>query len=142
VVKWSAVVLVLLVLAGWGAAVLRHHVTYGKVVGEEQPTLSVDRGDRFSIGIRDLGASVGDHWTAQAAPEGALAGAGRRKVADNWLDPIGLAPESDGGGAGTAYFSYDARQAGTATVTLTNCFQGCHQPSQYSRSVTWTITVR
>lgn len=140
--KWSVVVLVLLVLAGWGAAALHHHLTYGKVVGEKQQTLSVDRGDRFSIGVRDLGASVGDHWSAQATPEGALAGAGRRKVSDNWLDRIGIGPSSDGGNAGTTYFSYDARRAGTATVTLTNCFQGCHQPSQYSRSVTWTITVK
>jgi len=139
---WSAVVLVLLVLGGWGAAALHRHRTYGTVAGEDQPTLSVERGDRFSIGVRDLGASVGDHWTAQTTPAGALAGAGERTVSDSWLDRVGLAPQTDGGGAGTTYFSYDARQTGTATVVLTNCFQGCHGPSPNSRSVTWTITVK
>jgi hypothetical protein len=142
VLIWSAVVLVLLVLGAWGAAALRHHLTYGTVVGEEQPTLSVERGDRFSIGVRDLGSSVGDHWSAQAAPAGALDAAGEHNVSGNWLDRVGISAQSDGGGAGTTYFSYDARQAGTATVTLTNCFQGCRQPSRYSRSVTWTITVK
>jgi hypothetical protein len=138
----SAVVLVLLALGGWGAASLHHRLTYGTVAGEKQPTLSVDRGDRFSIGVRDLGSSVGDHWTAQAAPQGALDGAGEHHVSDSLLDRLGIGTQNDGGGAGTTYFSYDARQAGTATVTLTNCFQGCHRPSRYSRSVTWTITVK
>jgi hypothetical protein len=141
-VGWSLVALVVVAGATWAGLTWHHHNVYGTIVGEDRQTLTVDRGERFSIGVRDHGLSVGDHWTAQAAPASALAAAGEHKVSSNWLERIGIHIETDGGGDGTRYFVYDPKQAGTATVTLSNCFQGCHFPSPYTRSVTWTITVK
>jgi hypothetical protein len=141
-VLWTvAAVVVLAAGATWGGLAWHQHATYGTVVREDQKTLTVDRGDRFSIGVRDHGPSVGDHWTAQTAGD-TLDPAGKRHVYFNPLERVGIHVEGAGGGDGTTYFIYDARRTGTAVVTLSNCFQGCHWPSPYTRSVTWTITTR
>ena len=142
ILSWSLAALLLAATTTWAVAAIRHHVVYGTVAGEDHRTLTVDRGDRFSIAIRDLGRSVGDHWTAEATPAAAVRTLSERKVAGNLLERVGIHIETMGGGQGTRYFRYDAIRTGTVTVTLSNCFQGCHEPSPYSRSVSWTITVR
>jgi hypothetical protein len=134
-------VVVLAAGATWGGLAWRHHAIYGTVVSEDQTTVTVHRGDRFSIGVRDHGPSVGDHWTAQIAGD-TLGAAGQRHVSANLLERVGIHVEGAGGGDGTTYFLYDARRTGIAAVTLSNCFQGCHWPSPDTRSVTWTITIR
>lgn len=130
-----------LLLAGLAVAavMVRHHFVYGRVVDETQLTVTVHRGDRLSLAVPDAGASVGDSWSAVVAPDGMLRQVDNRKVMGNLLDRI-FGPAA-GGGAGTRYFIYRADAAGAATVTLSDCFQGCHEPSPYSRSVVWTITV-
>jgi hypothetical protein len=128
--------------AGWaGLTVYRQHV-YGTVFTDSQLTVTVDAGDRFSLAVPDRGASVGDAWSTKVTAADVLIAQGRRKRAKSLLDRVG--PPQIGGGQGTSYFLYDARAAGTTTVTLSNCFQGCDRADtrSESREVTWTITVR
>jgi hypothetical protein len=142
-VLWTvAAVVVLAAGATWGGLAWHHHATYGTVVREDQKTLTVDRGDRFSIGVRDHGPSVGDHWTVETTAGDTLSAVGQRHVSFDLLERVGINIETAGGGDGITYFRYDARRSGTAAVTLSNCFQGCHWPSPYTRSVTWMITIR
>jgi hypothetical protein len=128
--------------AGWGGLVLYSRHVYGTVFTDSQLTVTVDAGDRFSLAVPDRGASVGDAWSTEVISADVLIAQGRRTRSKSLLDRIG--PPRLGGGQGTAYFLYDARAAGTATVTLSNCFQGCDHPTTKaeSRDVTWTITVR
>jgi hypothetical protein len=134
---------VAVVAALWwgGVAVYRHHV-YGTVLTESRLTATVGVGDRFSLAVPDRGASVGDAWSARAGAGTVVSAQGRRTRPKSPLDRFG-APRL-GGGQGTTYFLYDATAAGSAQVTLTDCFQGCDHPvnQAQSRSVTWTITVR
>jgi hypothetical protein len=133
-----------LVLALAGFLALRgiQRARYGEVHAEGAGTVTVDRGDRFSLAVPDRGASVGDHWTVSAEPDGALALVRSQLIAGNIVDRVlGPAP---GGGGGTRYFVFDARRPGTATITLHNCFQGCHdeRTREASRDATWTVRVR
>ncbi len=139
---WAIAAIVVLVAAAWGGVAWRHHATFGTIAGEDRTTLTVDRGDRISLAVPDRGSSVGDSWSARVSPDGVLSPVDNRKVMGNIVDRI-FGPQI-GGGGGTRYFVYDADHAGTAAVTLSNCFQGCDHPtkSAESRSVTWTITVR
>lgn len=134
---------VVFVAAAWwgGVGVYRHYV-YGSVFTESRLTVTVDRGERFSLAVPDRGKSVGDAWSARADPGDVVSAEGRRTRPRSPLDRLG-APRL-GGGRGTAYFLYDAKSSGTTKVTLTNCFQGCDHPSNQaeSRTVTWTVTVR
>jgi hypothetical protein len=142
-VLWTvAAVVVLAVGATWGGLAWHRHAVYGTVVGEDKTTLTVDRGDRFSLAVPDRGASVGDSWSANVGPSGVLAPVDNRMVMNNFVDRV-FGPLV-GGGAGTRYFIYDADRSGSATVTVANCFQGCDHPTKAaeSRSVTWRITVR
>jgi hypothetical protein len=134
-----------LVLAGaaTGAGAVRQHAVLGTVAGADRPAVDVDRGDRISIAVRDRGASVGDSWTATTTPAGTLGPVAERNVPSGWWERLsGRDGDLSGGGDGTTYFVYEAEQSGSATVTLVNCFQGCDEPSPFSRSVTWKITVR
>lgn len=139
---WAIAAFVVLVAAVWGGFAWRHHATFGTIADEDRATLTVDRGDRFSLAVPDRGASVGDSWSARVSPDGVLSSVEDRKVMGNIVDRI-FGPQI-GGGSGTRYFVYDADHAGTAAVTLSNCFQGCDHPtkSAESRSISWTITVR
>jgi hypothetical protein len=140
---WTvAAVVVLAAGATWGGLAWRHHATYGTVVGEDQKSLTVDRGDRFSLAVPDRGASVGDSWSAAVVPQAALASAGNRKVLSSLVDRI-FGPLA-GGGAGMRYFIYTAEREGSARVTLSNCFQGCYdvRTRAASRTVAWVITIR
>ncbi len=134
--------MVVLAGAGWGGLTLYRRHVYGTVFTDSQLTVSVGAGDRFSLAVPDRGASVGDAWSTEVTSTGVLTPQGRRTRSRSLLDRIG--PPRLGGGQGTAYFLYDARAAGTTTVTLSNCFQGCDHPTTKaeSRDVTWTITVR
>ena len=139
---WVVVVVVVLGALTWGGVVFYRHRVYGAVYSESQTSVMVGKGDRFSLAVPDRGASVGDYWTAQVDPAGLLSDQGKRTrhtaLLDRVRDPL------LGGGQGTTFFTYDATGTGTATVTLSNCFQGCTTPEAKaaSRSVTWTITVK
>jgi hypothetical protein len=142
-VLWTvAAVVVLAAGATWGGLAWHQHATYGTVVREDQKTLTVDRGDRFSLAVPDRGASVGDSWSSSVGPGGVLTPVDNRMVMSNLADRV-FGPLA-GGGAGTRYFIYDGDRSGRATVTVANCFQGCDHPTKAaeSRSITWTITVR
>ena len=140
VLSWSLAVMIVAAAGGWGAWVWWKHATYGRTITEAELTATVEAGDRFSLAVPDRGASVGDSWSATVTPEGVLTAVGNRKVISNVYDRI-FGPAA-GGGAGTRYFTYTAEAPGTARVTVTNCFQGCDEPSPLSRSVAWQITVR
>jgi hypothetical protein len=132
---------IVLGLAGYLAVRGVQRARYGEVHAEGT-AVAVGQGDRFSLAVPDRGASVGDHWTLSMQPEGVVVPVRSQLIAGNIVDRIlGPAP---GGGSGTRYFVLDARRAGTATVTLHNCFQGCHdeRTRAASRDVTWTVTVR
>lgn len=146
------VVVVVLVLSGitWAGLAIRQNVVYGEVFTEEKLTASVEIGDRFSLAVPDRGASVGDHWTAQTAPGAGLTFIEER-VSSGIIGAIIDATSEPlvGGGGGTRFFTYEATERGTVTVTLSNCFQGCDparnatfQNDTETRSVVWTITVK
>jgi hypothetical protein len=137
---WSLAVVIVLAAGGWGAVALWEHTTFGRKITETELTVTVERGDRLSLAVHDRGASVGDSWSATVTPEGILTPVGNRKTMGNLGDRL-FGP-SAGGGGGTRYFSYTADAAGTARVSLTNCFQGCDEPTPLSRTVTWQVTVR
>ncbi|MEU8229344.1 hypothetical protein AB0C12_07035 [Actinoplanes sp. NPDC048967] len=141
VLSWSLAVAILLAAAVWGGLTLRERATFGTKINEEDLTVEVDEGDRFSLAVPDRGASVGDAWSAAATPDGIVAAVEDRKVMSNVWDRV-FGPEA-GGGAGTRYFIYTAETPGTVRVTLANCFQGCRDDDSrgLSREVTWTVTV-
>lgn len=65
-------------------------------------------------------------------------------IADSLSDRLfGPAPGSGGGGGGQRLITFKAKSAGTTTITLSNCFQGCgnERTRALSRSVSWTVTV-
>jgi hypothetical protein len=130
-------------LAGFLALRGVQRARYGGVHAEGTETVVVvDRGDRFSLAVPDRGASVGDHWTMSAEPDGTISLVHSQLIAGNIVDRVlGPAP---GGGGGTRYFVFDAHRPGTVTVTLHNCFQGCHdeRTREASRDATWTVRVR
>ncbi|GAA2635184.1 hypothetical protein Adu01nite_28660 [Paractinoplanes durhamensis] len=135
------VVVVVLGGLGWGGIALYRHQVYGAVFTESQLSVAVDRGDRFSLAVPDRGGSIGDSWTAQAAGDQVTAQGKRTRAAalvDRVRDPL------LGGGGGTTFFSYDAAAAGTTSITLSYCFQGCDNPATkgQARTVTWNVTVR
>jgi hypothetical protein len=142
-VLWTvAAIVVLAGAATWGGLAWHRHATYGTIATEDHPTLTLDRGDRFSLAVRDHGPSIGDHWTAQPPAGDMISAAGHRNIPFSLLARIGIDTGEIGGGDGTTYFLYDARRSGTATVTLSNCYRGCTEPSPETRDVSWTITVR
>jgi len=143
VLLWSLAVVITLMAATWATLTLHDRATFGSKLDETHLTATLHQGDRYSIGVRDRGASVGDHWTAATDPPGALDSIEQRNVPRNWRARLfGRDSDLAGGGDGTTYFVYEARRPGVATVTLDNCFQGCDWPSPETRSVTWQITVR
>ena len=141
VLLWSLAVVITLAGATWAALTLHDQATYGSELTETTRTPTLNQGDRFSLAVPDRGASVGDSWTAAVAPDGIVTATGNRKVMSNVWDRI-FGPAM-GGGAGTRYFTFTADNPGAATVTLSNCFQGCHDDYTrgVSRTVSWTITV-
>jgi hypothetical protein len=140
IVLWSVAAVVLGAALNWGAVELRHHVVFGTVFDESDLSVTVRRGDRFSLVVPDMGGSVGDSWSATVIPAAVLTAVEDREVMSSPVDRI-FGPAA-GGGAGHRYFIHVASQQGMATVKLSNCFQGCHEPSPYSRDVVWTVTVR
>jgi hypothetical protein len=141
VLSWSLAVAILLAAAVWGGLALHERATFGTKITEDELTVEVDEGDRFSLAVPDRGASVGDAWSATVKPDGVVATVEDRKVMSNVWDRV-FGPEA-GGGAGTRYFIYTAEAPGTVRVTLANCFQGCRDDYSrgLSREVTWTVTV-
>ncbi len=137
---WCVIAVVLWVGIGLGASTVRRQVVFGDVHTEAAKAVTVGRGDRFSLAVRDRGASVGDHWTQRtAAPDVVTVREERHEPAGGVLAKLG----GDGGGDGTRYFVFEARRPGTTTVVLSNCFQGCTPGwrEAVSRSISWTITV-
>jgi len=142
VVLWVLVGVIVVAGLGWaGVAVYRDRV-YGTVFTESSLSVTVEEGERFSLAVPDRGASVGDSWSAQPDAGGILDARGHRMRSSSLLDQV--REPSPGGGQGTSFFIYEARGAGATKVTVSNCFQGCDQPtpSGESRDVTWTVTVR
>jgi hypothetical protein len=139
---WVVVVVVVLGLLTWGGVAIYRHQVYGTVYSESQTTVTVGKGDRFSLAVPDRGGSVGDAWNARADPADLVSFQGRRTrynaLIDRVRDPL------LGGGDGTTFFTYDAAAAGTVKITLHNCFQGCNNARTIAASptITWTITVK
>src|SRR5437016_4905485 len=72
--RWMFIPAGVLVLGLAGFLALRgvQRARYGGVHAEGTGTVVVDRGDRFSLAVPDRGASVGDHWTMSAEPDGTI----------------------------------------------------------------------
>lgn len=136
---WSLVATTVWCALNWAAFRLYEHRTYGTIHTETTLSITVHRGDRFSVSVPDRGLSVGDYWRAQVTPDGSLKTADHRKVLSGLY--VRLFGSDVGGGGGTTYFIYTAEQAGIARVILSNCFQGCNRPDPESRSIVWTVTV-
>jgi hypothetical protein len=138
---WSVIALVLWVGIVWAAIAVRREVIFGEIHLEADTTVTVDRGDRFSLAVRDRGPSVGDHWTLSVAGTDVLTRVEERHVSSALLPQFG--EPLMGGGDGTLYVIFTGAKKGTTTVTLSNCFQGCRSDDSrgLSRSVTWTVTV-
>ncbi|WP_203816858.1 hypothetical protein [Paractinoplanes ferrugineus] len=141
IVRAVVAVVVLAGLAWAGVAVYRHQV-YGAVFAESQLSVPVDAGDRFSLAVPTSGGSVGDSWTAAGDAAGLLGTPAERTRHDGLLDRV--RDPLLGGGEGTKFFTYDASKAGSTSVTLSYCFQGCDNPATQARkrTVTWNVTVR
>jgi inhibitor of cysteine peptidase len=140
---WTvALTVVLAAAATWGGFAWHRHATYGTIAGEDRTSLTVARGDRLSLAVPDRGPSVGDSWSAVMAPDGVLTQVDNRMIMSSLADRI-FGPLT-GGGGGTRYFIYEADHSGAASVTVSNCFQGCDHPGKTaeSRRITWRITVR
>ena len=89
---WAIAAFVVLVAAVWGGFAWRHHATFGTIAGEDHTTLTVDRGDRFSLAIPDRGSSVGDSWSARVSPNGVLSAGPRVPRLDHRRRRFSAAP--------------------------------------------------
>lgn len=137
---WSLVAVVLVVATIGGVAIYRK-ATYGTRYGEAEQNVTTSVDSVFTLVVPDRGPSVGDYWTA-SADDPALAEQVRStliadNVIDRWFGP------AIGGGAGQRLITFRAKAAGTTTITLTNCFQGCdnERTRAESRTVSWRVTV-
>ncbi|WP_422770875.1 protease inhibitor I42 family protein [Plantactinospora sp. WMMC1484] len=136
----AALALLVVVVAVAGLAI-RRQLRYGTIADQETASITVDVGDRFSLRVPDRGPSVGDRWSASADPADLVEQVGDELVSDSLGDRL-FGPAL-GGGGGFRFFRFDAKQAGRATITLSNCFQGCHNERTRSQSTTtvWTVTI-
>jgi inhibitor of cysteine peptidase len=141
--RWWMFVLAVVVVAVAGLVAVKgaQRARYGTVHDEHDTTIGVDRGDRFTLAVPDRGASVGDHWTADIQPSGAVVLERSRLNAGSFVDR--LVGPANGGGAGIRYLVFNARRSGKVTITLHNCFQGCgdERTRAASRDVAWTVDV-
>ncbi|NJC69065.1 protease inhibitor I42 family protein [Planosporangium thailandense] len=126
-------------LIGVGVARAVQRVRYGDIHTDGGSPVVAGPGHRFALAVPDRGASVGDHWTATVAPDGIVALVRSEQVAGNIVDRL-IGP-AVGGGAGTRYFVFAARRAGTVVITLHNCFRGCDRGAD-RRDTVWAVTVR
>jgi hypothetical protein len=138
---WSLVAVVLLVAAVVGGVASYRRVTYGSRYAEAKTSVSADKGSVFTLVVPDRGASVGDRWTAAVADPAVAEQVRSRLIADSLSDRLFGA--ALGGGGGQRLITFKAKSAGTTTITLSNCFQGCdnERTQADSRSVSWTVTV-
>jgi hypothetical protein len=138
------VLVAVVVLGGlaWGGVAVYRHQVFGTVYSESQLSVTLDKGERFSLAVPTSGGSVGDSWTASGDAAGLVGSPKERTrfggLLDRVRDPL------LGGGKGTKFFTYDASKAGTTSVALNYCFQGCDNPGTQDRkrTVTWNVTVR
>ncbi|MCP2328845.1 hypothetical protein HDA40_007352 [Hamadaea flava] len=138
---WSLVAVVAVVGAVVGGVAVYRAATYGDRYDAEHSAVTVSDGSVFTLVVRDRGASVGDYWTATVADPAIAEQVGSELVADSLSDRVfGAAP---GGGAGERLITFKATAAGTTTITLSNCFQGCDNDRRKAASstVSWTVTV-
>ncbi|GGS49551.1 hypothetical protein GCM10010156_05300 [Planobispora rosea] len=92
---------------------------YGKVVAggiNRTSEVRVTPGQRFSLAVEE-NASVGDSWRMGALPDPKVASFISAEYESESSDP-----EVTGGG-GVRYFVFNAKQRGTAVVTVTNCWR-------------------
>jgi hypothetical protein len=124
-----------------GGTALYRRATYGTKYGEDQQSVAASEGRLFTVVIRDRGPSVGDNWTASVSDETTISQLRSTLIPSSFLDPW-FGPKK-GGGGGQRLFTFRAKASGTATVTLSNCFQGCwdDRTRTLSRSVSWTVSV-
>lgn len=141
VVLIGAALAVLVVVAAVVGLVVRRQLRYGTIVDRETASITVDVGDRFSLRVPDRGPSVGDRWSASADPADLVERVGDELVSDSLGDRL-FGPAL-GGGGGVRYFRFDAKRAGRATITLSNCFQGCRTERTRAVSTTtvWTVII-
>lgn len=143
---WSVVIAVgavAVVIGGvTGGFAIYRNVHFGHRYTESDRSVTVDQGDVFTLTVPDRGASVGDHWTATVDDPARATEVRSALISDSLYDRI-FGP-AIGGGGGHRLTTFRAGESGTTTITLANCFQGCHDPDKdaESRKVTWTITVR
>jgi hypothetical protein len=138
---WSLVAVVVLVAGVFAGLAIYRDAKYGTRYGESERTLSVASGEVFTLVVPDRGASVGDRWTASVSDGAVVAQVGSVLVADSLADRVfGPAP---GGGGGQRLITFRAQNPGTATIVLSNCFQGCanERTRAASREVSWSVTV-
>ncbi|NUR70533.1 MAG: protease inhibitor I42 family protein [Hamadaea sp.] len=138
---WSLVAVVVLVGAVIGGVAVYRKVTYGDRFDASRPTLTVSEGSRFTLVVRDRGASVGDYWTAEVNDPAIAEQVGSTLIADSLSDRV-FGP-ADGGGKGQRLITFEAKATGTTTITLKNCFQGCDTDRRRAASstVSWSVTV-
>ena len=87
--------------------------------------IQVGPGESFTIAVGD-NASVGDDWSLSTEPDARVVTAdGDHYVADS--------DEDVAGGGGTRYFVFTAKENGTTTVELRNCYRGCAEPDDDHR---------
>ncbi|MPZ81948.1 MAG: hypothetical protein GEV28_16765 [Actinophytocola sp.] len=98
---------------------------HGTEFSVEDTHIEVARGESFTIAVTD-NASVGDKWTLSEEPDAAV-------VTTNGDDYVPDSADNREGDGGTRYFLFDATAAGTTSLALFNCFQGCHQPKDERR---------
>jgi hypothetical protein len=137
---WSLVAVVVLVAAAIGGVTLYRQATYGHRYGGGS-AVSTDKGSVFTLVVRDRGASVGDRWTATVADPAIVEQIRSELVADSWHDRVFGA--NAGGNGGDRYITFKAKSAGTTTITLSNCFQGCDNDRTrgLSQTISSTVTV-
>jgi Chagasin family peptidase inhibitor I42 len=137
----TGAVAVVLVIAVVATPLTWHRLRYGAEFPVSASSARVQVGDRFSLTVNDLGGSVGDSWSVKEQSDPAVA----RLIHDELVLPFyeRIGPRASGCCSGTHYFTFGARQPGTTTITLYDCFQGCGNQRTLRSSTTrsWTVVV-
>jgi predicted secreted protein len=144
VVLWAGAAAVVVVAGVVGTNLVVHRVSYGaeftesKTGAESRTAITVDKGDRFSIVVRD-NASIGDDWSLRDQPDQAVA----TLDGDEYTSDTAWFSEPAAGSGGKRYFTFTAQGSGSTSIVLLNCFRcGSAQESKDSYAATFEVTVR
>ncbi|RZS30563.1 chagasin family peptidase inhibitor I42 [Herbihabitans rhizosphaerae] len=98
--------------------------------------ITVKPGEKFSVVVRS-NASVGDRWSVRRAPDPRIAEGGKGEFVSD-AEP-GQKPMP--GQGGRVFFVFTAKEKGSTTAELFNCFRGCDSPQDQAESTTHLLRI-